>query len=88
MGAMKNESALHARTSTIDVLLGQDGLVSKYLAPLPSKRAFRAFLRRNGVPSLKPNPAARRGGGVPYYHVATIERILRTRCGADCEVAR
>jgi hypothetical protein len=77
------ERTLTARTATIDVLLNHDGLVSKYLDPLPSKRAFRAFLKRNAVPSVKPNPAARRGGGVPYYHVASIERILRARCGTE-----
>ena len=75
-----------AMTATLEVLLAPGGLVAAYMDPIPSPRRFARWLKQAGVPKLKPNPAARRGGGTPYFHVATVERILRQRSG-NCEAA-
>jgi hypothetical protein len=72
---------LKARLASLDALLSPDGIVSRWLDPIPNKRQFARWLDNAGVPNLKANPLAKRGGGTPYYHVAGVERLLRMRSG-------
>lgn len=77
-----------ARLATLPEL--RPGLLAAYLAPVPPDKTLRAWFDRAGVPRFKANPGAARGGGHVYYHVAAIEKLLRSRAGltgsADSEV--
>ena len=70
-----------ARLATLDTLRAPGGLLSAYLDPIPSKRALARWFRQVGISRLKANPTAARGGGVPFFHVAQVEKLLRSRVG-------
>ena len=62
--------------ATIDQMKGPKGLLTKYLSPVPSKRSLIRWFRHNGIVGVKSNPAAKRGGGTPYYSLAAVEKML------------
>ena len=70
-----------ARLESVDSLLAPGGLVSQWLDPVPNKRQLARWLESESVPRFKANPDAHRGGGTPYYHVAAVEQLLRSRSG-------
>jgi hypothetical protein len=72
-------AAPKARLATARELLNT--VVPAYLSPPPSERALVTWLKRAGVPSLKANPAAIRGGGQTWWHVSGVERMLREKAG-------
>jgi hypothetical protein len=65
--------------ATIDEMMSPNGLLTQYLAPVPSKRSLIRWFRHSGIAGLKSNPSAKRGGGTPYYHVAAVEKLLRSQ---------
>ncbi len=79
MGITNNAPELRARLATIDQL--RETLLPQYLAPVPSRRALIAWFKRANLSTLKANPAARRGGGVVWYHASQVEKLLRSRAG-------
>lgn len=52
-----------------------------YLDPVPTKRTLKAWFKRANVSFMKANPNARNGGGVVWYSVAEVERMLRQMSG-------
>lgn len=76
-----------ARLATLDEL--RPTLLAAYLAPVPTDKTLRAWFTQAGVPRIKSNPAAKHGGGTVWWHVAAVEKLLRTRAGllgyADAE---
>lgn len=72
---------VRARTATADAVLAPDGIVPLYMNPPPRKRQFVRMLRMAGIPAIKANPAAKRGGGSRYFHVASVERLFRQQMG-------
>lgn len=68
-----------ARLASIAEL--QATLLPSYLAPVPSVKTCRSWFKAAGIPRLKPNPSAIRGGGTAFYSVAAVEKFLRSRSG-------
>jgi hypothetical protein len=60
--------------ATIDHLLKT--LIPLHLDPVPKKRTMVNWLDTAGVPKLKANPSAKRGGGFVYYSVSHVEKLL------------
>lgn len=54
-------------------------LLAAYLEPVPSDETLRLWFEKAGIPRLKANPHAKRGGGPAFYAVASIERFLKER---------
>lgn len=68
-----------ARLATVEEL--RKTLVPAYLDPVPTKRTLKEWFKRANISFLKANPAARNGGGVVWYSVAEVERMLREMSG-------
>jgi hypothetical protein len=68
-----------ARLATLGEL--RPTLLAAYLNPVPPVKTLRIWFKSAGIPRLKANPAAKRGGGPAYYSVAAIEKFLRSRSG-------
>lgn len=66
-----------ARMATIDQLL--ETTIPNFLSPAPSRRTLRNWLEAANVPKFKSNPAATRGGGIVWYSVAAVEKLLRSK---------
>ena len=66
-----------ARLATLGQLL--ETTFAAHLSPVPSREAARDWLDQARIPRLKANPRAKRGGGVVYYQVCAVERMLRGR---------
>lgn len=77
MSEQQKPAVTTARTASTDWLLQH--LVPLHLQPPPRRDTFNAWLRRNRVPCVKANPDARRGGGVVYWSVCHVERLLQVR---------
>lgn len=73
---------LSARLATLDAMLAPGGIIPLHFNPPPSKRQLARLFKSAGLSKLKANPGAKRGGGVPYYHVSQVEKLLRSRMGA------
>jgi hypothetical protein len=67
----------NARLATLDELLSNT--VPNFVQPPPSRRALSSWLDSAGIPRFKPNPTAKRGGGVVFYSVSHVERFFRNR---------
>jgi len=63
-----------ARLATLDELLRD--VVPNHISPPPLRDTFRAWLDRANIPRFKTNMAARRGGGVCFYSVSHVEKLL------------
>jgi hypothetical protein len=70
-----NRPTQNARLATLSELIKT--VVPLYLTPVPCKRTLASWLNAAGVARLKCNPAAKRGGGLVYYHVGQVEKALR-----------
>ncbi len=68
-----------AKLATVDELMKT--LVPSYLDPVPTKRTLKEWFKRANISFLKANPNARNGGGVVWYSVAEVERMLRQMSG-------
>ncbi|MGE3310603.1 MAG: hypothetical protein AB7O66_11575 [Limisphaerales bacterium] len=68
-----------ARLATIQEL--QRTLIANYLEPVPSVKTLRRWFDEAGIPRLKANPDAVRGGGTAWWHVAAVERLIRRKAG-------
>jgi len=66
-----------ARLATLPEL--KKNTLAIYINPIPSDETLRAWLDDAGIPRLKSNPLARRGGGPVYYSVAAVEKFFRGR---------
>jgi hypothetical protein len=66
-----------ARFATVGELLLTT--IPVFLAPPPSVETLRAWFDQGGIPRIKANPLAKRGGGPVYYQVAAVEKFLRQR---------
>jgi len=66
-----------ARLATIDRL--RETTLPLFLDPVPGRDALREMFDAAGVPRLKANPLAKRGGGHVYYSVSAVEKLLRSR---------
>lgn len=75
----KPSESRRARLATLDELLAT--VIPAYLAPVPSRKTLGRWLEAAGINKLKANPAARRGGGTTWWHVAQVERMLRQKAG-------
>lgn len=64
-----------ARLATLARL--RETVLPGWLDPLPHDDTLRAWLDDANVPRLKTNPHAKRGGGVVFYSVAGVERMLK-----------
>jgi hypothetical protein len=71
----ENEAMPKARFATIPTLIAT--IVVHHLNPPPKPATFRIWLERAGVPKIKANPTAIRGGGPAYYSVPHVEKLLR-----------
>ena len=69
-----NEAA-RARTATLAQL--RETVLPAYLDPLPHDDTLRAWFDRAKIPRLKSNPHAKRGGGLVYYSVSAVEKMLK-----------
>jgi len=69
------KEAGRARTATLAQL--RETLLPSYLDPVPHDDTLRAWFDRAQIPRLKSNPHAKRGGGLVYYSVAAVEKMLR-----------
>ena len=65
-----------ARLATLAEL--RKNLLPSYLSPVPHPDTLRAWFDDANVTRLKTNPRARRGGGVVYYSVAGVERLMKS----------
>lgn len=54
-------------------------ILPNYITPLPTDPTLHSWFDRAGIPKLKCNPTAKRGGGTVYYSVSAIEKLLRSR---------
>ena len=68
-----------ARLATLDELRAT--VLSAYLQPVPSDKTLRAWFKEAGIPRLKSNPTAKHGGGIVWWHVAAVEKLLRQKAG-------
>lgn len=68
-----------ARLANLDSL--RPTLLASYLDPVPPDKTLRSWFRKAGIPFLKANMGAKRGGGPAYYSVAAVEKLLRSRAG-------
>lgn len=50
-----------------------------YFGELPSDETLRHRLRSAGIPFIKTNRAARRGGGAVWWDIAAVDRYLRAQ---------
>lgn len=67
----------NVRLATLDQLL--ETTIPAFLAPPPSRFTVRGWLNRWKVPRFKANPSAVRGGGVVFYSIPHVERMIRGR---------
>jgi hypothetical protein len=70
-------NAITARLATIDRL--RETTIPLFLDPVPSRDALRAQFKAAGIPHIKANPSAKRGGGYVFYSVAAVEKMFRSR---------
>ena len=70
-----SNQTVRARLATLAEL--RKNLLPTYLAPIPHDDTMRAWLDEANVPRLKTNPHAKRGGGVVYYSVSAVEKMLK-----------
>lgn len=68
-----------ARLATIQEL--RQNLLAGYLDPVPSIKTLRRWFNEAGIPCLKANPDAQRGGGPEWWHVAGVEKLIRRKSG-------
>lgn len=76
-GDMPDIKDVSARLATLDRL--RETTVAVYLDPVPSRDTVREMLDKAGIPRFKANPTAKRGGGLVYYSVSAVEKLLRAR---------
>jgi hypothetical protein len=76
---MKNEqpSTVGPRAATLDWLI--ENTLPNFVSPVPSRETLRSLFDREGVPRMKANCAARRGGGPVYYQVCAVEKLFRAK---------
>ena len=74
---MEVETKMTARLATLDQLM--QTTIPAFLDPVPCRETLRSWFDSAGIPRLKPNPLAKRGGGQVYYLVAGVEKFLRSR---------
>jgi len=70
-------TASNVRLASLDELI--ENFLPAHIAPVPSRHRLRAWLDSARVPRFKPNPTAVRGGGVVFYSVSGVEKLLKTR---------
>ena len=70
-----SNQTVRARLATLAEL--RKNLLPTYLNPVPCADTMRQWLDDANVPRLKTNPHAKRGGGVVYYSVAGVEKMLK-----------
>lgn len=68
---------MNIRLASLDVL--RKDVLPQFIAPVPSRATLRSWFDAAGVPKLKSNPNAIRGGGPVFYSVSAVERLLRSR---------
>jgi hypothetical protein len=66
-----------ARTATLEQL--KRNTLPLYIDPLPGDETLRKWFDNAGIPRLKANPTAKRGGGPVFYSVAGVEKFFRGR---------
>ena len=71
-----------ARLATLDQLIV--ALLAVHFNPVPSKRTLRDWFDAAGVPRFKSNPVAKRGGGLVFYSVSAVEKLIRDRTMRPC----
>ncbi len=69
-----NIASSASRCSTLNTL--RVTTFPNYINPVPSDATLRIWLDKAGVPRLKTNPHAKRGGGPCFYSVAAVEKML------------
>ncbi len=72
-----NNCSTQARLATLKRL--RETILPQYLDPIPSDDTLRTWFDNAGVPRLKANPVAERGGGIVQYSVSHVEKFLRSR---------
>lgn len=75
MKTIPKPQTTQARTAALEQL--KETTLRAYLNPIPSNETLRHWFDKAGIPRLKSNPHARRGGGRIYYSVAAVEKLLR-----------
>lgn len=53
-------------------------IIPLYISPTPCAATVKAWLKAWKIPSIKANPAAKRGGGHVFYSAAAVEKRLHT----------
>lgn len=65
------------RLATLEQL--RQTTLAHFIQPIPSNETLRSWFDAARIPRFKSNPAAKRGGGLVYYQVAAVEKLLRAR---------
>ena len=71
-----NQAVISPRLATLSKL--KSGLLSGYFPDLPCDETLRTRFKAAGVPFIKSNRAAVRGGGTVWWDVAAVERYLKS----------
>lgn len=64
-----------ARAATLKDM--RENLLPQFLSPVPSDETLREWFKRAGIPALKANPLAKRGGGKVFYSTSAVEKLMR-----------
>lgn len=72
---MEHNSVTNKRLATLEAIHKE--LLPQHIQPVPCLATVRRWLDREKVPRIKTNPAAHRGGGLVYYSVPAVEKLLR-----------
>lgn len=65
------------RLASLDVI--RRDILPLHINPVPTKPTLRTWFDAAGIPRLKCNPSAKRGGGPCFYSVSAVEKLLRSR---------
>jgi len=72
---METNLKITARSASLDELLA---VVALYLSPVPHRDTLRNWFDNAKIPRFKANPTAKRGGGIVFYSVSHVEKLLRS----------
>ena len=76
-GNVRKIKRIRARVATLQQL--RETTVPAFLQPIPSAETLRDWFNKAAIPRLKTNPKAKRGGGLVFYSVPAVEKLLSQR---------
>jgi len=76
---MKQDIVEQARARLATLAQLRTTVLPAYLDPIPCNRTLQIWFDQAGIPRLKANAAAKRGGGPCFWSVSHVEKFFRTR---------